>query len=171
MYSRVVIFGRPGSGKSTFALKLHKKTGIPVYHLDKIYFTHNWVKADYEEFLQKQNQIIQQKSWIIDGCSLKSLHMRYSRADIVFFFNYPRLLCVWRLFKRVFDKDPAVDDRPDQCHEWPSWTLIKYLWTFEYRQNYRLKHLLSQLKSEYPQVKFVEITNDQTLKKVFEEYF
>lgn len=168
MFSRIVIFGRPGSGKSTFAFKLHQKTGIPVFHLDKIYFTSNWVKANYDEFLEKQKNIIKQEKWIIDGCSLQSLPMRYERADIVLFFNYPRLLCVWRLFKRIFDKNPAIDDRADDCHELPSWTLLKYTWTFEYRQNYRLKHMIEQLKNEYPAVKFIEIRNDRDLKKIYE---
>jgi len=31
-YSRIMIFGRPGSGKSTFVVKLSKATGIFLYY-------------------------------------------------------------------------------------------------------------------------------------------
>jgi len=34
-FSKVMIFGRPGSGKSTFALALSQKTGLPLHHLDR----------------------------------------------------------------------------------------------------------------------------------------
>ena len=35
---RVIIIGCPGGGKSTFARALHGKTGIPLYHLDLLYW-------------------------------------------------------------------------------------------------------------------------------------
>jgi adenylate kinase family enzyme len=47
-YIRICIFGRPGSGKSTFAHKLHLKTGLPLYHLDRYFFVANWVERDYQ---------------------------------------------------------------------------------------------------------------------------
>jgi adenylate kinase family enzyme len=55
MIKKIMIFGRPGSGKSTFALDLQKMLKIPFYHLDKYFFRDNWVERDYDEFLEKQN--------------------------------------------------------------------------------------------------------------------
>ena len=166
MYSRICIFGRPGSGKSTFALKLHKETNLPLYHLDKYFFTANWVERDYQQFLSIQQDIVDQERWIIDGNSLKSLEMRYARAQVCLYFNYPRWLCLIRLVKRILFKDPAIKDRADECPEIIRWNLIKYMWTFEYRQNKRLLHLITQLRSDYPEVKFIEIKNDSDLKKL-----
>ena len=34
---RVIVIGCPGSGKTTFAEKLHKNTGLPLFHLDAIW--------------------------------------------------------------------------------------------------------------------------------------
>ena len=62
-----MIFGRPGSGKSTFAHDLHKITGLPLHHLDKHFFTRNWVERDKQEFLDIQQSIVDTDSWIIDG--------------------------------------------------------------------------------------------------------
>lgn len=41
---KIMIFGRPGSGKSTFALQLHKLTEIPLHHVDKHFFEAGWQK-------------------------------------------------------------------------------------------------------------------------------
>lgn len=163
---RIMIFGRPGSGKSTFALVLAQKLGLPLHHLDKHFFTANWVERDYEEFLDIQYNIVAQKDWIIDGNSLHSLHTRYSEADVCFYFNYPRWLCLLRIIKRMFIKDPAIDDRAPGCKERASWMLIKYMWTFEYRLNNRLALQLNMLAEMYPQVKFYMIRNDQELKEL-----
>ena len=88
--TRIMIFGCPGSGKSTFALTLHQAAGIPLYHLDKYFYTTNWFERDYAEFLAIQQSLIDTKSWIIDGNCLKSLAMRYKKADLILYFNYPR---------------------------------------------------------------------------------
>jgi adenylate kinase family enzyme len=129
---RIMIFGRPGSGKSTFALKLAKKIGLPLFHLDKYFFTANWQMRNYGDFLEDQYNIVAQKDWIIDGNSLQSLLTRYSEADVCVYFNYPRWLCLWRIFKRMLVKDAGIDDRAAGCKERVSWMLLHYMWTFEY---------------------------------------
>ena len=55
---RIMIFGRPGSGKTTFAYELSKKLNLPLYHLDKYFFTANWVQRDYQEFVIKQLEVL-----------------------------------------------------------------------------------------------------------------
>ena len=35
---KVIVIGCPGSGKSTVSRALHNKTGIPLYHLDMMYW-------------------------------------------------------------------------------------------------------------------------------------
>ena len=163
---RIIIFGRPGSGKSTFAFALSKMLNLPLYHLDKYFFVANWVERDYGEFLDIQQKIVDQDAWIIDGCSLRSLEMRYARADVCLFFLYPRVRCIFRLFKRMFDKNPAIQDRPEGCSESISWKLIKYAWTFEYRHNNRLPKQLEYLRKEYPHIIFYTIKNDCDLERV-----
>lgn len=58
MPSKIMIFGRPGSGKSTFSDALHKQTGLPLHHIDKYYFVENWVERDRQEFLDIQQSIV-----------------------------------------------------------------------------------------------------------------
>lgn len=158
-YSKVMIFGRPGSGKSTFAFKLHQLTDLPLYHIDKYFFESNWVERNYIEFLEIQQSLVNKDSWIIDGNSTKSFEMRYSKADLAIYFNYPRFLCYWRIFKRLFYKNNQIDDRAKNCGETIRFSLLKYMWSFEERVTKQLNYL----KNKYPNCKFIEITSDKDL--------
>ena len=57
---RVMIIGCGGAGKSTLARQLGEKTGLPVVHLDQIYWSPgNWQHLEKEEFkhlFSKQSQ-------------------------------------------------------------------------------------------------------------------
>ena len=123
--TRIMIFGRPGSGKSTFANYLSNKTNIPVCHLDKHFFIQNWIERDYDEFLATQQRIVNNERWIIDGNSLAWLQMRMSRADIVMYFNYPSIICYFRMLKRFLWPNLHIEDRGAGCSEQISWQLIK----------------------------------------------
>ena len=40
---RVLVIGCGGAGKSTFARELGARTGLPVVHLDRLYWKPGWV--------------------------------------------------------------------------------------------------------------------------------
>lgn len=42
---RVLIVGSPGAGKSTLAKKLAARTGLPLTHLDDLYWNAGWEKS------------------------------------------------------------------------------------------------------------------------------
>ncbi|MBA2651602.1 MAG: DNA topology modulation protein [Tatlockia sp.] len=167
MFELIMIMGRSGSGKSTFAYALHKKTNIPLYHLDKYFFKDYWIERDYKEFIKIQQELVNQEQWIIDGNSTKSFEMRYSCADLCLYFNFPRYLCYWRVFKRLIYKDNLIDDRADNCGEKVSWSLIKYMWSFESR----VDPILLRLKETYPKVQFIEVRSDDDLENLKKNYF
>ena len=158
-HKKIVIFGRPGGGKSTFALKLHRLTKIPIYHLDRHFFEANWKERDYRQFLNDQRWMVDSSSWIIDGNSLRSLEMRYRRADLVLYFNLPRFICYWRIFKRLYKKDPDIEDRADGCNETIRLSLVRYMWRFQKR----VEKQLTELREKYPQVEFIEVRSDRSL--------
>lgn len=159
---RIMIIGRSGSGKSTFGVKLSKIVNIPIFHLDKYFFESNWVERNYQEFLSSQIEIASNLNWIIDGNSTRSYEVRYKRADLCLYFNFPRWLCYWRVFKRLFNKNPKIDDRAPNCQETVRWSLLKYMWGFESRVN----PILQLLQSKYPHVPIIELQSDKDVSKL-----
>lgn len=160
---RIMLFGIPGSGKSTFALKLSRLLHLPLFHLDKYFFLEGWKERDYAEFLDIERELVREEYWIIDGNATKSLEMRFSRADIVLYFRYNRLFCLFRIFKRLLHKHPHLSDRADGCTEKVRFNLIRYLWGF----HKRVQPQLEKLRKKYPEAQFYELRNDNDLGDLF----
>jgi adenylate kinase family enzyme len=147
---RIVIFGLPGSGKSTFAHRLGKILNIPVHHLDRLFFVAKWEARKTEEFLALKENVLKEDSWIIEGNSIKTLERRFAKADVAIYFCLPRYLCLWRVFKRRFFPDRELADTPTGCAKSARWILLKYLWTFDKEK----RASIEELKQKYPHVQF-----------------
>jgi len=121
---RIAIIGISGSGKSTLANKLGKKLNIPVFHLDKYYWNVGWKEryATKKEFNTVAEGFTNNDTWIIDGNYRGSIGVRLQKADTIIFLDYPKILGLWRSFKRVFnrkqpfDKTEGVKERIDFAH-------------------------------------------------------
>jgi adenylate kinase family enzyme len=163
---RIMIFGRSGSGKSTFAIWLAQKLDLPLHHLDKHFYQENWIERDYFDFLAIQQNIVDGDEWIVDGNSTRSIEMRWSRADLVIYFNFSRIICYWRILKRFFWPNKSFDDRAPGCDEKITWSLLKYIWRFEKR----VAGQLALLKESYPEALFREIKNADDLKRLKSEF-
>ena len=91
---KVIVIGCPGSGKSTFAVKLHEKIGNPLYHLDLLNWNADKTTVSSQEFLRRQQSIIEKESWILDGNYGSTLELRMQACDTVFFLDYPVEMCL-----------------------------------------------------------------------------
>lgn len=101
MKKRILVIGCPGSGKSTFAKRLSKLTGIPVTHLDNLWWKPGWVEEKREVFDEKLYKLLENESWIIDGNYNRTLEMRLQNADMVFNFKVGTISCLYGYFKRL----------------------------------------------------------------------
>lgn len=99
---RILIIGNAGSGKSTFAKALAQKTGLPLVHLDQLYWNGRWEHVSREEFDYLLQKELEKPQWIIDGNFNRTLPHRLQYCDHVFFFDMPTWLCLWGATKRVF---------------------------------------------------------------------
>jgi adenylate kinase family enzyme len=163
VYKRVMIFGRPGSGKTHFAKKLANVTKLPLFHLDALFFVANWVERDYKDFLRLQREITEKEQWIIDGNSTRSLKERFARADFAIYFNYSPWLCLFRLIKRRLSLRKVMDDKATGCKEVLRWRLVKYMWGF----SQRVSGPVAKLKQQFSYVTFFEIRSDKDLRKLW----
>ena len=113
---RVIVIGCPGAGKSTFACKLAAKTGLPLYYLDMIWHRADRTVIGREEFDKCLDKLVKKDEWIIDGNYARTLPIRLTHCDTVFFFDIPLEVCIEgaksRLGKERVDM-PWVDDELD----------------------------------------------------------
>ena len=98
---RVIVIGCPGSGKTTFAKKLHKNTGLPLYYLDAIWHKPDKSHISREEFDQRILEIFATDEWIIDGNYGRTVEMRLKECDTVILFDLPTEVCLQGATERL----------------------------------------------------------------------
>ena len=91
---KVIIIGCPGSGKSTFGRELKHITGLPLFHLDMLYWNEDRSTVSKEIFINRLKQVMSNSKWIIDGNYGSSMEMRIKECDTVFFLDYPTDVCM-----------------------------------------------------------------------------
>lgn len=91
---KIMIIGCPGSGKSTFSRNLHNLTGIPLFHLDMMYWNSDRTTVDKVLFRERLLDIIQMSEWIIDGNYGSTIELRLQACDTVIFLDYPLSVCL-----------------------------------------------------------------------------
>lgn len=66
---RVVVLGRGGAGKSTFALHLSQVVGLPVIELDRHFWSEDLSPLSVEAWAHVQEQLAAGDQWIMAGTS------------------------------------------------------------------------------------------------------
>ena len=91
---KVIVIGCPGSGKSTVSRTLHNKTGIPLYHLDMMYWNADKTTVEKSVFLERLSDVLEKDEWIIDGNYSSTMELRMVACDTVIFLDYPLDVCL-----------------------------------------------------------------------------
>ena len=91
---KVIVIGCPGSGKSTVSRVLHNKTGIPLYHLDMMYWNADKTTVEKSVFLERLSAVLEKDEWIIDGNYGSTMELRMTACDTVIFLDYPLDVCL-----------------------------------------------------------------------------
>lgn len=92
--NKVIVIGCPGSGKSTFSRALHQAVGLPLIHLDMLYWNADRTIVSDAVFRDQLQCVVSQASWIMDGNYASTLPLRLQVCDTVFFLDYPLEVCL-----------------------------------------------------------------------------
>lgn len=136
---RILIIGCSGSGKSTLARALKEKLGIPVVHLDQLWWKEGWKNVTQEEFDSRLSMALNMDQWIIDGNYSRTMEVRLQQCDTIIYLDFDRWECLLGMFQRVFGNYGKV--RPDMakgCPEHFDWDCVKWIWN--YNKNNRVQN-------------------------------
>ena len=98
---KIVVFGKPGSGKSTLSKRLASATGIKLHALDSIEFKKNGDKVDSSTYNEVHENILSSDSWIIDGFGpIESFNKRLGVADTLIYIDLSYSVSYWLVTKR-----------------------------------------------------------------------
>lgn len=145
---RIMILGCGGAGKSTMARQLGEATGLPVVHLDQLFWRENWQHIEKSEFDALVTREMEKSRWIIDGNYSRTIPMRLSKCDTVIYLDYPRWQCLLGVAKRIITTYGRV--RPDMgpgCKERFDWEFLQWVWNFNKNIRPKLYALLEQTEN------------------------
>ena len=111
MYNKIYIIGPVGSGKTTLSKTLSKRYNIKRYELDKIVWDddNGNIKRTDDEIRSLFNEIISNKSWIIEDVGRKKFIDGIKESDIVYYIDLPSTIiykrCITRWIKQKIGKE------------------------------------------------------------------
>ncbi len=99
-YQRISVIGISGSGKSVFARKLGEKTGLPVYHMDSLFWSENWRERPEKDWQKDEEEILDKPQWILEGYIDGDWPKRLKRSEATIWLDPPGFVCAWNSLKR-----------------------------------------------------------------------
>ncbi len=149
---RIVIVGCSGSGKSTLARELGQRLGLPVTHLDALYWEPGWrPTSNRPAFDARVLEVVASDRWIIDGGYSTTLPERLGRADTAILMMFPLWQCLWRVLARVVKfRGMSRPDMASGCAERVDWEFLSYIWNYRRRTLPRLEQAFAEHFSGKP---------------------
>lgn len=161
--NKIMIIGCGGSGKSTLARQIHKLTGLPLIHLDQLYWRPGWVEISWEDWKKVMEEQTDRPAWIMDGNYGGTMDIRLEKADMIIFMDRSRWLCLYRIIKRQIQYwGRTRPDMTEGCEERLTWEFIKYVYRYN---DTRRPGILEQLQKWKGSKKVFILKNSQQIRR------
>ncbi|MGA0601959.1 MATE family efflux transporter [Caulobacter sp. KR2-114] len=128
---RIVVMGGAGAGKSTLARRLGERLGLPVTHLDRLFYGPGWAPVGEDAFRARVAAALAGDAWVVEGTYHEAAALSLPRADLVIWLDRPTALRLWRTWRktRIGRMRPRAD-RPDGCDEGFGLTYVRTILAF-----------------------------------------
>lgn len=166
----VAILGSSGSGKSRLARELAAALGLPVVHLDRVFWRAGWVPTPHDEWQAIQRREIERDSWIAEGLQEERAMplLWLDAADTIVFLDVSPLASIWRITRRRLDSSRGPE-MPADCEPAPFYRafpkVVRFLWL--YRKNVRAQ-VLAELASREDKKQIAVLRGDDDVRRFVE---
>jgi adenylate kinase family enzyme len=146
---RVLVIGSGGAGKSALARRLGERLGLPVLHLDALYWRAGWVPTPGDEWARRVGELVRRDAWVMDGNYGGTLDARLAACDTVVFLDLPRRVCLWRVVRRALRHRGRT--RPDMapgCPERLTPAFLRWVWEYPRRRRPEVLRRLAALRPD-----------------------
>ena len=168
---RVCVIGGNGAGKTEFSRRLAELTGLPLVHLDALYWRDNWQPAPREEFLALLQAELDKPAWILDGNMKRTLPHRLTYCDTVIWLDYSAPVCFCGAVKRIIRNYGRT--RPDMGGNCPESfdkqkrQFLRSVWTFNRKNRPDFEQMTAE--AEERGVTVIRLKNRRQGEKVLRE--
>ena len=144
---RILVIGSGGAGKSTAARAIAAAAGLPLVHLDRVFWHAGWQPTPDEEWARIVDALIAEEEWVIDGNYGGTLPSRLARAEAVVFLDVPRSTCLWRVIKRAArHRSRPREDIAAGCPDRVSLAFAWWIWRYPKTSRARVVELLAEFE-------------------------
>jgi adenylate kinase family enzyme len=152
---RIAVIGRSGGGKSTLTRALSAALGLPMAHLDVLYWRPGWAKSDDDSFRERLAAALSGGRWISDGnftSSAADLHI--AGAQLIVWVDQPRWLCLRRaLWRALSERGGKRTDMAEGCDEKFDPEFYRYIWNWDRDTRPKVEAALAKWAASTPVVR------------------
>ena len=126
---RILILGTSNSGKSTLAVALSERLGVPVVHLDQLRQTPqtDWEQRPEAEFAALHDAAIAEPAWVMDGNYAAYMPQRFDRATGAILLSANRWIRFARYLKRTLRNSRARAGHLDGAKDSVKWSMVHWI--------------------------------------------
>jgi adenylate kinase family enzyme len=147
---RIVVFGNPGAGKSTFARSIAGHLQLPYISLDALFWKPGWVESNHAEFRARVQPLLEHENYVVDGNYFTPLgEDRFRLAHRVFWFDLPRLVCMAGVSRRmVAGYGRTRPEMAEGCPERLDLPFLRFVWRYQARNQAKFAAMIARNNAE-----------------------
>lgn len=139
---RIAVIGCGGSGKTYLANQLAAHLGLPLTHLDAVYYDHDWNPLPATEFQAIQERLVAPPRWLIEGNYASTLEIRLAAATTVIFLDLPPTTCLAGILQRRWRYRGG--QHTNGVYDRITWSFVRYIWGYRTTMRPKVHALLSE---------------------------